>query len=78
MAGIAHSVYHPNEVQPPYPIPVPAEHKWPGCALEHPLTSSCTGGAGRFVTESFPRSMKLYLPIQLVMNGIFKRKQLKT
>jgi len=78
MAAIAHSVYHPDTPIASYPIPVPATgHKFPGCQLEHPTTASCTMGGVRFILESFPRSMGLYGPLNLIMALAFRYHHLK-
>ena len=40
------------------------------------MTTSCTMGAGHFFVESIPRSLRLYVPLNVAMTLFFRWRQL--
>ncbi|KAI8378606.1 hypothetical protein BD560DRAFT_389872 [Blakeslea trispora] len=53
-------------------------HEYIMCSIQHPLTTSCTMDKfGLFRDELF-RSLKLYVPLNLIMMIAFRSKQMKT
>lgn len=51
-------------------------HKFDFCALCHPQTTSCTIGALQSCRRTFPKALKMYLPLNIVMMLIWKNKLL--
>ncbi|KAL1920401.1 uncharacterized protein VTP21DRAFT_778 [Calcarisporiella thermophila] len=57
-------------------IPKGATHEFIPCAMHHPLSSTCTGSMVRSMKHEFRRSLRLYLPLNLLMTLIFRWKQI--
>jgi len=46
--------------------------------MEHPNTSDCMVGNANFFLESIPRSLKLYVPLNVIMSVVFRPQMLLT
>ncbi|CAO3647514.1 unnamed protein product [Cunninghamella blakesleeana] len=58
-------------------IPPNIHHSHTLCALQHPLEASCTMNKIRFFKDEYGRSMKLYVPLNVIMTLVFRYNQLK-
>ncbi|KAJ2079610.1 hypothetical protein H4R24_003651 [Coemansia sp. RSA 988] len=52
-------------------------HDFVACGIYHPHTTSCLLGLVSTVLRSFPNSMKMYVPFNAMVYGIFKNKELR-
>jgi len=63
-----------------YPLPFEELNNSPNIikthALSHPHTDSCTMGSVHFLMEAMPRSLKLYVPLNVLMGLLFRYKLL--
>ncbi|KAI8369438.1 uncharacterized protein BYT42DRAFT_584481 [Radiomyces spectabilis] len=57
-------------------IPAKLRHKYIMCALQHPLEDSCSRSAFRSFKLEYLRALKLYVPLNLIMMGVFRSGQL--
>ncbi|RKP11724.1 hypothetical protein BJ684DRAFT_12547 [Piptocephalis cylindrospora] len=53
-------------------------HKYIGCALEHPWTSSCVKAHTGTWVKAYGRSLRLYIPLNVLMTLVFRWKHIKT
>ncbi|KAI8990080.1 hypothetical protein BDB01DRAFT_779981 [Pilobolus umbonatus] len=58
-------------------IPQGLRHEYVMCSYQHPLHTSCTADKLQLFGDEFLRSMKLYLPLNVVMLLTLRLKQLK-
>ncbi|KAI8064784.1 uncharacterized protein B0P05DRAFT_554256 [Gilbertella persicaria] len=52
-------------------------HKYIMCSIQHPLTSSCTIDKFGLFKDEFLRSLKLYVPLNVIMLAVFRSKQMR-